>query len=70
MAPRKPKQAVIEETANTCKSCKHAFFGELTQCRRYPPVPSFDVEGIHVDSCWPVVHVIDFCGEFNPKLAS
>ena len=39
-----------------CKNC--AFFDQTTtQCRRYPPVWTVNVQG------WPAVRAVDWCGE-------
>ena len=67
---RKPK-AVIEEPTSTCKQCRYAHFHkDYVDCRRYPPLPVYDIGEQAAVSYFPVVKVDLTCGEFSPKLDS
>lgn len=70
MAPRKPKIVPVAEPTNICKNCKHARFGEVIYCHRFPPTPIYDAADQAVDSYFTVVGPDCYCGEFAAKLNS
>jgi hypothetical protein len=64
--PRKPKEPVVAERTEICKTCRHSEFAEQEfRCRRYAPIGVYD--GLYV---WPQVAADDFCGDFSAKLDS
>jgi len=67
---RKPKVEVVAERTEICKNCRHAEFGDVIHCHRYPPKPATDAAGAHVDSHFPVVFATWYCGEFAAHLSS
>lgn len=68
MASRKK---VLEEPVQRCETCRYFKAAkEVEFCRRYPPVPLFDIAEGGVDSHLPVTARDGWCGEWAAKLNS
>jgi len=72
MATRKKKEGKQEsEKVDNCENCHFAHdSGNAMSCRRYPPLPIFDLESGNLEAIVPIVGVGWWCGEWKPKLNS
>jgi hypothetical protein len=70
MATRRKKEEPAERT-EICKHCRHALFdADAIQCRRFPPIPVFDIPNAEVLAFYPTVAADAWCGEFAAELNS